>query len=260
MEFQFVKFETRDRIAVIELIPSDRWNELAPLSAAISECCHQIRMNDEISVLVITGRAFGVFDIEDRTGYIGEELPGYIPISQSIGECEKPVIIGILGDAVDLGLEMALACDVRVSSETSRFGFCHVKGGLMPWDGGTQRLARTVGKAKALEMILTGELIDAREANRIGLVSRVVPAEEVVPTVVGLAKDLASKSPISLEYCKEAINKGMDLTIEQGLRLEADLYFLMHTTHDRQEGIKAFQEKRKPEFKGNQASGLVTGK
>ena len=95
-----------------------------------------------------------------------------------------------------------------------------------------------------------GELIDAQEASRIGLVSRIVPADKVTTTVMELAKDMASKSSVSLEYCKEAIVKGMDLTLEQGLRLEADLYFLMHTTHDRKEGIKAFQEKRKPKFIG----------
>ena len=126
----------------------------------------------------------------------------------------------------------------------------HVKAGVMPWDGGTQRLLRTVGKGKALEMILTGDPIDAREANRIGLVSRLAPTAEVIRTVTNLAQEMAARGPISLEYCKEAINMGMDLTLQQGLRLEADLYFLMHTTRDREEGIKAFQEKRKPEFKG----------
>jgi len=161
------------------------------------------------------------------------------------------VVIGIRGDAVDLGLEMALACDVRLASETSRFGLCQVKAGLVPRDGGSQRLSRAVGRAKALEMILTGELIDAQEANRMGLVSRIVPTGEVNATVMKLAREMASKSPISMEYCKEAIHKGMDLTLEQGIRLEADLYFLMHTTRDREEGIKAFQEKRKPEFSGN---------
>jgi len=252
MGYQVVNFKDEGRVAVIELVAaSDTQDQWIQLSEEISECCHTFRMNDEISVLVITEEVPGLFAIGNRIGSMGTELPGYRSISQSIGECEKPVIIGILGDAVDWGLEIALACDVRIASETSRLGFRQVKAGLMPWDGGTQRLSRTVGKAKALEMILTGELIDAREALRTGLISRIVPADEVIPTVMGLAKDMASKSSISLEYCKEAIIKGMDLTLEQGLRLEADLYFLMHTTRDRREGIKAFQEKRKPEFKGN---------
>jgi enoyl-CoA hydratase/carnithine racemase len=252
MAYQMVKFKEEDGVTVLELVaPCDAQGQLSRLSEEISECCQKSRMNDESSVLVITEKAPGLFALENPNGSIGGELPRPISISKSIGECEKPVIIGIRGDAVDLGLEMALACDVRVASETSRFGFCQIKAGLMPYDGGTQRLSRTVGKGKALEMVLTGELIDAREANRIGLVSRIVPADKVVTTVMELARDMASKSSVSLEYCKEAIVKGMDLTLEQGLRLEADLYFLMHTTHDREEGIKAFQEKRKPEFKGN---------
>jgi enoyl-CoA hydratase/carnithine racemase len=251
MGYQIIKFKEEGGVAVIELVaPIDTKDQLSRLSEEFSECCQEFRMNDENSVLVITEGAPGLFAIENRIGSIGRELPGYMSISQSIGECEKPVIIGILGDAVDLGLEMALACDVRVASETSRFGFCQVKVGLMPWDGGSQRLSRTIGKGKALEMILTGELIDAQEANRIGLISRVVPPEEVTTTVMKLAKDMTSKSPISLQYCKEAIVKGMDLTLELGLRLEADLYFLIHTTHDREEGIKAFQQKRAPKFEG----------
>jgi len=252
MGFQIVKYKEEDRVAVIELIaPVDTRDQLIRLGEEISDCCQKFKVNDQSLVLVIAEEFPGVLAIENRIGSIGRELSGYMSFSQSIAECERPVIIGIRGDALDLGLEMALACDVRISSETSRFGFCAVKDGLMPWNGGTQRLSRTVGKSKALEMILTGELIDAQEANRIGLVSRLVHAEEVKATAVRLAKDMASKSGISLNYCKEAILKGMDLTLEQGVRLEADLYFLMHTTHDREEGIKAFQEKRKPEFLGN---------
>jgi enoyl-CoA hydratase/carnithine racemase len=252
MGYQFVKFEIEDRVAVIKLIaPIDGQNQLTRLSEEISECCQKFKTNDENSVLVITEEAPGLFAIEKGAGSIGGRWPGFVSLSHSIAECERPVLIGIRGDAVDLGLEMALSCDLRIASETSRFGLRHVKAGVMPWDGGTQRLSRTIGKGKTLEMILTGELIDAQEANRIGLISRIVPAEEVITTVMRLAMDMASKSPISLEYCKEAIAKGMDLTLEQGLRLEADLYFLMHTTRDREQGIKAFREKRKPEFKGN---------
>jgi enoyl-CoA hydratase/carnithine racemase len=249
---RIVRFSEEDRVAAIELIsPIDSLDQITLLSEEISECCQNLRVNGGSSVLIITEGAPGLFAIENRSGSIGSGFSGSVSLSQSIAQCERPVIIGIRGDAVDLGLEMALACDVRIASETSRFGFCQVKAGLIPYDGGTQRLLRTIGKGKAMEMILTGELIDAREANRIGLISRIVPAEKVVATVMRLAKDMASMSPISLEYCKEAIIKGMDLTLEQGLRLEADLYFLMHTTRDREEGIKAFQEKRTPEFKGN---------
>ena len=117
-------------------------------------------------------------------------------------------------------------------------------------NGGTQRLPRLVGKGKALELVLAGDTIDAQEAHRIGLVNRVVPENVLEKTVMELAKDIASKSPIALRYAKEAMNAGLDLTLEQGLRLEADLYMLLHTTSDRTEGIRAFQEKRKPRFTG----------
>lgn len=251
MGLQVVEFNKDDRVAVIELLPFDPMRQIARLSEELSECCRKFRDDEEKAVLVITERAPGVLAMREQSGCMETGFPGSVSLAQSIAACERPVIIGIRGDAVGLGLEMALACDIRVAAETSKFGLPQILASLMPWDGGTQRFARTVGKAKALEMILTGELIDAREANRIGLVSRVALDKDVVPTVMSLARDMASRSPISLEYCKEAINKGMDLTLEQGLRLEADLYFLMHTTQDREEGIKAFQEKRKPEFKGN---------
>jgi len=126
-----------------------------------------------------------------------------------------------------------------------------VAAGQMPWDGGTQRLSRLVGRGKALEMILLGEPIEALEAYRIGLVHKVVPPVELMQVVSDMARKMALMSPISLAYTKEAVKKGMDLTLEQGLRLEADLYYLIHTARDRIEGIKAFQEKRRPEFKGD---------
>jgi enoyl-CoA hydratase/carnithine racemase len=160
------------------------------------------------------------------------------------------VIAAINGDATGQGLELALACDIRVATEASHFGLPHIKKGLIPWDGGTQRLSRLVGSGKTLEMILTGEMIDAQEALRIGLVNKVVPREELMKAVTGLAQEMASKGPIALRYAKEAIHKGMDLTLEQGLRLEADLYLLLHTTKDRSEGIKAFREKKVPRFEG----------
>ena len=169
---------------------------------------------------------------------------------KSIVDLIIPSIAAINGDAIGIGLELALACDLRICTETAHFAMNHIMYGGIPWDGGTQRLSRIVGRGKAMEMILTGEVIDAQEAHSIGLVHRVIPDDEILTVVMDTAREIASKGPIAVRYAKEAIRKGMDLTLEQGLRLEADLYFLLHTTSDRTEGIKAFQEKRSPRFEG----------
>lgn len=172
-------------------------------------------------------------------------------VASTIDTFDCPVIAAIGGDALGQGLELALACDLRICSQNTKFGMPQVAAGQMPWDGGTQRLSRLVGRGKALEMILLGETIEAREAYRIGLVHRVVSPVELMQVVSDMAYKMARMSPISLAYTKEAVKKGMDLTLEQGLRLEADLYYLIHTAQDRAEGIKAFQEKRQPDFKGD---------
>jgi enoyl-CoA hydratase/carnithine racemase len=171
-------------------------------------------------------------------------------IAEPIAKLDKPVIAAMRGNVLGQGLELVLACDIRIAEEKSRFGFPHIRAGLIPWDGGTQRFSRVVGKGKALEMILTGEIIDVQEAYRIGLVNTVTPSGQLMTIVIKMAQEMASKGPIALRYTKEAIYKGMDLTLEQGLRLEADLYLLLHTTQDRTEGIQAFQEKKIPKFEG----------
>ena len=251
MHFETLRFEEKGGVAVLRLLaPPGKGSEVSQLGAELSECCRRFRGNDEGRVLVVLGESPDAFCIGKALASVVKQMPESFSITESLAELERPVLAGITGDAIGLGLELALACDVRIAFESARFGLNHVEAGVMPWEGGTQRLVRAVGKAKALEMILTGERIDACEAHRIGLVNRLVPNDEVVPTVMKMAHDMASKSPISMEYCKEAINKGTDLTLAQGLRLEADLYFLMHSTRDREEGIKAFKEKRKPEFKG----------
>ena len=162
----------------------------------------------------------------------------------------QPVIAGIDGDAVGIGLEAVLACDIRVVTETSCFGLPQIRQGAIPCFGGTQRLVRTVGKGSALEMIFTGETIDADTAQRIGLVNKVVSAVDLQTTVLNMAVKMAGKGPVSLQYVKEAVCSGMELTLAQGLWLEADLYFLLHTTRDRNEGVRAFQEKRRANFMG----------
>ena len=156
----------------------------------------------------------------------------------------------INGDALGQGLELALACDLRIAAETAHFGFPQITSGFIPWDGGTQLLPRIIGRGKAIEMILTGETIGAPQAYEMGLINKVVSSKKLMPTVMETAQLISSKAPIALRHTKEAIRKGLELTLEQGLRLEADLYLLLQTTDDRIEGVKAFRERRQPQFKG----------
>ena len=163
---------------------------------------------------------------------------------------KQPVIAAIRGNALGLGLELALACDIRIGTEDACFGLPQICEGTIPSNGGTQRLPRLIGPGRAMRMILTGESIDAGEAHRIGLLNSVVASDVLMPTAEEMARKMATKSPLSLSYAKEALYSARDLTLDQGLNKELDLYLLLQSTQDRIEGITAFKEKRKPEFKG----------
>ena len=168
-----------------------------------------------------------------------------------IAKLKQPIIAAIRGDALGLCLELALACDIRIGIDSAHFGLTQVQAGGIPSHGGTQRLPRLVGQGKALHMILTGETIDAVEALRIGLLNRVASPESLPEMASELATGMAAKSPLSLSYAKEALYGGGDLTLDQGIRMELDMYLLLFSTADRTEGISAFREKSKPEFKGH---------
>jgi enoyl-CoA hydratase len=256
MPYQAVSLRKVDHVMVVNLndIVSDQPG-MARLSDELTELCAEIAWDEEVRVIVITGSGEKSFSLGaglNRTvsGTGEKEEKKFFSISEPIAKMDRPVIAAIQGDAIGQNLEVALACDIRVAAETSRFGLTQINAGLIPWDGGTQRLARLVGRGKAIEMILIGETIDAREAYRVGLVNKVVPPQELMSTVMNMAQEMASKGSIALRYTKEAVYQGMDLTLEQGLRLEADLYLLIHTTKDRMEGIRAFREKRVPKFEG----------
>lgn len=162
----------------------------------------------------------------------------------------QPVIALIEGDAIGAGLELALACDVRIAAEHATFAMPGLAAGAVPEGGGTQRLPRLVGHAKAAEMILLGEPIDAASALACGLVNRVAPRDEARAVAERLAQTMASRGPIALRYAKEAINRGLDMPLEQALRYETDLTVILQTTTDRNEGVRAFLEKRPPHFEG----------
>ena len=251
-----ITFRKEGPIGIITLNRIDRHNAItSQMAAQISDIRDEVGYDSDISVLVITGEGKETFCIgTETTEYSSydsrETFISKLKIASVIGSICQPAIAAINGDAFGQGLELALACDIRISSKAANFTMSQISHGEIPWDGGTQRLSRLVGKGKALEMILLGETIDAEEALKIGLVNRVVPPDELMPAALKIARELGNKGSIALRHGKEAILKGMDMTLEQGLRLEADLYFLLHTTSDRIEGIKAFQEKRTPHFKG----------
>jgi len=162
----------------------------------------------------------------------------------------KPVIAMINGYCLGGGCELALACDIRIASENASFGQPEINLGIIPGGGGTQRLTRLVGEGKAMELILTGDIIDARTAYNIGLVNDVVPADQLETKTMDLANRIASKGPIALRLAKEAVRLASRSNLDEGLRREIDLFALCFATEDKDEGVKAFLEKRKPAFKG----------
>jgi enoyl-CoA hydratase len=246
MAYETIIYEKKGQIAYISLNRPQAQNAInAQMAAELADACQQINQDEEISVVLLLAAGDNFSSGSDPGEW---ELVGDAP--RAIASLERVVIAATNGDALGEGLELALSCDIRVASEGARFCLPHTSYGLIPGGGGTQRLPRLVGRGKALEMILTAEPIDATEAYRIGLVNKVVPSGELLQEVEEIAKRIISCGPIALRYCKEAVNKGLDLTLGQGLRLEADLYFLIQTTADRMEGIRAFLEKRTPQFKG----------
>ena len=264
MPYASIIYTEKDHIAHITLNRPEADNIInQQLARELEDACREINQDDSIYAVIITGAGDKVFcggsELERLTqaGNAGKAPPAKLKdagtkcdVAAAIANIDRPVVAAINGEALGQGLELALSCDIRLASDKARFGLPQVASGLIPMDGGTQRLPRIVGRGKALELILTTEIISAEEALAIGLVSQVIPHENLASEAETLAQTIASKAPVALRFVKEAVNKGMDLTLEQGLRLEADLYFLLHTTADRTEGIKAFLEKRPPQFKG----------
>ena len=242
-----ILFKQQGHIAYITLARPEKDNVLtAEMGQELAELSTQINSDEAIWVIVV--KAHGA------TFCSGSEIPTDSSLKVSpataLAAINRPTLAVINGDAIGSGLELALACDLRLASESAKFALPQIKEGKIPDDGGTQRLSRLVGKGKAMEMILTGKTIDSKEALEIGLINKNLKAAELDAEAEALAATLATKAPLATLYCKEAVMKGLDLTLEQGLRLEADLYFLLHTTEDRSEGVKSFLEKRKPDYKG----------
>jgi enoyl-CoA hydratase/carnithine racemase len=256
MNQKSVVYEKKESVGIVVLDRPNFKNAIDDqMVSELTDIRDEINWDNDVKVVILTGAGQEAFSVgTDKKEYLPNEDKlmriKRLSLASIVGALNCPTIAAINGDAFGQGFELALACDLRICSRSSRFAMTQVTDGEIPWDGGTQRLSRLVGKGKALELTLTGETIDAQEAFRIGLIIRVVSSDQLMAVAMDVAKEMASKSTIALRYTKEAIHKGMDLTLEQGLRLEADLYFLTHTTRDRKEGILAFREKRTPKFEG----------
>jgi enoyl-CoA hydratase len=247
MAYRTLSFTKKGHIATIKAPhPSAGKTNSPDFIRELEEVCDRINSDDEIYVVVLTGTGASFVTFSD--GKRGERPPP--GSAAAIAAIERPVIAAINGNAFGIGLEIALSCDIRIASDKARFALPQVAQGGLPADGGTQRLPRIIGRGKALEMLLTADTLSAAEALEIGLVNKVVPSGELMKEARQLTETIAAKGPLALKYLKEAVIKGMDLTLEQGLRLEANLYFLLHTTADRTEGITSFREKKPPQFKG----------
>jgi len=250
-----VRLSLDEHVATITLNRPSSGNAVdESLAFALTDAVNEVSQNDDVRVVVLTGEGphfcLGTETAEGSGPAISPDALALFRVASSVASPSKPVIAAINGDAMDQGLELALACDIRVASEGSHFGLTQVRAGLTPWDGGTQRLPRLVGRGIALEMIMTSRTVDAEEALAIGLVNRLAKAEDVLESATDLARIIAAHGPIAAGYLKEAVLKGMDMTLEQGLHLEADLNLLLQTTTDRQEGIQSFLQRRGPDYSG----------
>ena len=232
------------------------------LAGDLRDACTSVAQDDDVRVVLLTGAGKRFCDAPtssplatagQKDGLAGpalEEWLEQIRVAAPVAALEKPVIAAINGNAIGQGLEMALACDLRIAARAARFALPNIASGLLPWDGGTQRLPRIVGRARALELLLTGREVDSQEALDIGLVHEVTEGENLLPRAKEVAERIASYAPIAARYAKEAVLKGLDLGLEAGLRLEADLNIILQSTADRTEGVRSFLERREPRFQG----------
>jgi enoyl-CoA hydratase/carnithine racemase len=259
MTYETILYDVADGVATVTLNRPEVHNAMNErMRQELTRCFGEVATSDAVRVVVVTGAGERAFSAgADIREFLEPPVPTQfrearrrVDFRREMERCPQPIIAAIRGYAFGGGLEMALACDIRIAAEDAQLGLTEINLAIIPGGGGTQRLPRLVGRGKALEMILTGMRIPAAEALRIGLVERVVPVAELPAAAQGLARTLAEKAPVALRYAKEAVVGGLGLALEDGIRLENDLATLLRTTEDRVEGAKAFVEKRKPRWTG----------
>ena len=277
ISYRFIKYVTASAAAswtatITLASPASRNLIDAELAEEFCDACQEIDADESARLLVVTGsgdcfsvgrqapgsdasedgtaESTGESSSEQRTAQLILHLER-LRVADCLADLSIPVIVALNGDAIGHGLELALAGDLRIAVAHARFGLAEPNRLSFPWDGGTQRLPRLVGPAWALDLALTSRLVDAEEALRLGLVNRVVAPEQLPGEVKRLAASILAGGPVAAKYAKEAVGKGMDLSLAQGLRLEADLSVILQSTADRAEGIASFKERRSAKFSGS---------
>ncbi|HEV2551425.1 MAG TPA: enoyl-CoA hydratase [Stellaceae bacterium] len=256
MAYDNIVVETQGAVGVIRLDRPKALNALC--DALVREMGHALdafERDDAIGAVVITGseKAFAAgADIKEMAGrsYMDVYMSDFITNGwERVTTCRKPIVAAVAGFALGGGCELAMMCDTVIAAETAKFGQPEITLGVIPGAGGTQRLTRFVGKAKAMDMVLTGRMMDAAEAERSGLVSRVVPAEKLLDEALAVAARIASMSRPSVMIAKEAVNRAYETSLAEGVRFERRVFHSLFATEDQKEGMAAFIEKRKPNFR-----------
>ncbi|MBF8961924.1 enoyl-CoA hydratase/isomerase family protein [Pontibacter sp. FD36] len=256
MEFILVTPQARPHVALIQLNRPKELNALnLQLMGEMRDALKELDDNDDVRAIIITGneRAFAAgADIKQMTGKTAIDMLNIDQFStwDQIRKTKKPIIAAVSGFALGGGCELAMTCDMIVASETAQFGQPEIKIGVMPGAGGTQRLTKAIGKAKAMEMVLTGKFMSADEAEKHGLINRVVPVELYLEEAFKLAGEVAQMSPVAAKLAKESVNRSFETNLDEGLHFERKNFYLCFASEDQTEGMNAFVEKRKPEFKG----------
>ncbi len=254
MAYENIIVETRGHVGLVTLNRPKALNALnAALIAELNRALDRFEADEQVAAIVVTGseRAFAagadIKEMQDKS-FIDVVRDDFIAPWERISRCRKPVIAAVAGYALGGGCELAMMCDTIIAGDNAKFGQPEITLGTIPGSGGTQRLTRAVGKAKAMDMILTGRMMDAEEAERAGLVSRVVPAADVLDEALKVAERIADMSMPVAAMAKEAVNRAFEVTLAEGVRFERRLFQSTFATEDRKEGMAAFAEKRQPKF------------
>ena len=258
MPYQLLTLEVSDRIATLTVNRPDKLNALNDATVGeLSQAIDEVRSRADIGGLIVTGagRAFvagaDISELASQTPTIAKaRAQRGQNVFRRFETSPKPIIAAVNGFALGGGCELALACHIRIASDKAKFGQPEVKLGTCPGYGGTQRLSRLVGKGRAIQLITTAEMIDANEAYRIGLVNKVVGSDELMPAATEMMKLILANGPLAVALCIEAVDRGLEMSLEEGLVLEANHFGLLAATEDMTEGMKAFLEKRAPVFGG----------